>query len=488
MNPFKGLSKQELKLLIVLGVGSFTLMSSLSSINVALPRIQNEFDISLSALKWVSIIGPVFMASLSLCFGRVGDILGRRRVYQVGMLIYALGAGLSATAISFPHLMVMRVFMALGVAIATPLAAAIIASTVAPERRGRVMGTFASFSAAGLLMGPTLGGIILDLSTWRVIFVTNMVLGLILVVAQLFLLQEKDEKHHQSFDYWGAGLLLAGYPALLIALSLGPGLGWSSPTTLACFTAAAVGLAAFFYRESHYSAPLFRLSFFKSLSFSVAMFTLIVAGFVQNPVTLFSPIYLQTVLDVDPATVGIIMMTLPVSTMIAGPIGGRLADRYDPRVIASCGAAITFLAVLAYVQLDVDSPVLWIVIPLALVGFGAGFFRPANQVAVYASIDRKDYGSLSAMLISFTSLSGTLGTTITVAISDSRAPGGDPVEFVAAQSFAFTLLLPLLFVSAFISLLGRKKREDNDASVGPTVAAAADQVLTEQTAIPTTKP
>src|SRR5262245_36368540 len=114
LNVFKGLSGEEVKLLFILGSGSFLLASTYSGINVALPHIQREFDVSLSALKWVSIIGAIMTASLSLCFGRVGDLMGRKKVYKIGMLVYSIGAGLSATATSFPHLMVVRVFMAIG--------------------------------------------------------------------------------------------------------------------------------------------------------------------------------------------------------------------------------------------------------------------------------------------------------------------------------------------------------------------------------------
>jgi MFS family permease len=151
------------------------------------------------------------------------------------------------------------------------------------------------------------------------------------------------------------------------------------------------------------------------------------------------------------------MMALPFSTLIAGPLGGRLADRYDARVIAALGAFITFLAVLVYSRMGMNSPALLILVPLTLVGVGAGFFRPANQVAVYATVSRSDFGSLSALLSSVGSLAGTLGATIMVAMTEVRSTANDPASFVEGQQFTFTALLPLLLVSVFISLLGRSK-------------------------------
>src|SRR5207248_10589614 len=144
----EGLTKEEIGLVLVLGPGSFVTASTIGTINVGLPAIQHEFGVSLSALKWVSIMGSIMMATLSLCFGRIGDIIGRKRVYRAGMIVYAAGSGLAAAAVSFQMLLFLRIFTALGIAMTLPLAGAIVASSVRPERRGQAIGLIASFSAA----------------------------------------------------------------------------------------------------------------------------------------------------------------------------------------------------------------------------------------------------------------------------------------------------------------------------------------------------
>jgi EmrB/QacA subfamily drug resistance transporter len=467
-NPLKGLSEEEVRLLCILGAGAFVLASTYSSINVALPEVQHEFGISLSALKWVSIIGAIMVASLSLTFGRVGDLLGRRKVYRFGLIVYGVGSLLTAVSFSFPQLMASRVFMATGLAMANPLAGAIIASSVAPERRGQCVGLFASFQAAGQLMGPTLGGFILDLTSWRMIFVTYAAISVTLSAAQWFWLKGVvEQRRTEAFDLMGSLLLLFSYPGLLIALSFGPGSGWTSTLTLSCFSVAVLGLIAFGIRESRYTKPIFHFRFFSSTTFCIAMFTLVVASFVQNPITLFGPLYLQRVLHIDPFSVGIIMMALPISTLIAGPMGGRMADRHNPRKIAALGAALTFMAVVVYTRLGTDTSIVYMIVALSLVGFGGGFFRPANQVAVYADVAASDYGGLTAMLVLVQSLAGTLGTTITVAITESRASSNNPAAFTEAQSFTFMLLLPLLAASVIVSLLGRSPRKKDAPTVVP---------------------
>jgi EmrB/QacA subfamily drug resistance transporter len=469
LNPVQGMEDSEVKLMLLLGAGGYVLASTYTSINVALPQIQDDFGLSLSALKWVSIIGAIMVASLSLCFGRVGDLLGRRKVYRAGIIVYTIGSGLTALSPSFPVLMGFRVLMACGLAMSNPLAGAIIASTVSPVRRGQAVGLFASFQAAGMLTGPTFGGILLDLINWRAIFVAYFCIGALLCLMQHFLLRGTEERRHEAFDYLGAVLLLLGYPSLLIALSLGPSEGWASPLTLLWFAIAGVGLASFGVRELKFEKPIFHFRFFRHMTFCVAMFTLVVASFVQSPVTLFSPIYLQKVLDLDGFTVGLVMMALPISTLIAGPVGGRMADRYDARAIAGIGAFITLGAVLLYAQLGVEGPLLLLVVALVLVGLGAGFFRPANQVAVYADADRADYGALTAMLVLIQSLAGTLGTTIIVAVSESRATADTAEAFTEGQQFAFMLLVPLLAASVIVSFLGRTRRKQ----VEPAAASPA---------------
>lgn len=456
LQPFEGMTPSEARLLLLLGAGAFVLASTYTSINVALPQIQDEFGVSLSALKWVSIIGAIMVASLSLSFGRVGDLIGRRRVYKAGIFVYAIGAGLTALSLSFPQLMAARVFMATGLAMSNPLAGAIIAATVAPERRGRAIGLFASFQAAGMLIGPTFGGVILDLASWRAIFVTYAAIGGVLVLAQAALLKGVDERRHEPFDYLGAVLLLLGYPALLVALSLGPGEGWGSTLTLGFFALSAVGLASFTVRELRFDKPIFHFRFFRSPVFCIAMFMLAVASFVQNPVTLFTPLYLQKVLTADALTVGLVMMALPISTLIAGPIGGNLADRHNPWSVAAGGAVLSFFAVLIYSRLGVEASLVVVVVALLLVGLGAGFFRPANQVAVYSLVDQRDYGAIAAMLVLLQSLAGTLGTTIAVAINESRSAADNAVSFTEGQQFAFTALLPLIVLSVFAAMLARK--------------------------------
>jgi len=458
-NIARGLSSEELTLLIVLGGGSFLLMSNLSSINVALPHIRDDFDSSLSDVKWVAILGFIISASLTLLFGRVGDIYGRSRVYRTGVIIYTAGSLLCALAVSLPMLLVFRAVMAVGMAMVIPLSGAILAAAANPERRGQLIGISASFAAAGQLMGPTIGGFILDVFSWRGIFMFNGGLGVLLCLAQFALLRHTDDERRPGrLDVVGAALMLVAFPSLLLGLSFGAAGAWGETSTLAWLALAGAGFLAFGVREARFSAPLARFDLFKRLPFVVAVTGVAVTAFALNPMTLFVPVYLQSVLKLTPFDVGLLMVSLPLATLVAGPLGGRLADRYPPGLVAAAGIAVLFGAVLVYAQLSLTTPSIAVLAPLVLAGAGSAIARPANQVVAYQCVTREEYGTLAAMLNSAMMLAGTLGTTITVAVAESLTEGTDSASFAAAQSRTFTLLLPLLALGVAVSLVGGWRR------------------------------
>ena len=279
-----------------------------------------------------------------------------------------------------------------------------------------------------------------------------------LSIAQFFLLRGSEERRHEPFDLLGALLLLIGYPSLLIALSLGPGSGWDAPLTLLWFAIGGIGLASFAVRELHYEQPIFHFRFFNSGAFCVAMFMLVVASAVQNPITLFAPLYLQKVLNHNSLTVGFIMMALPISTLIAGPIGGSLSDRRPAhgRGRRRGGDLCGRVPLLARRRR-------W---PAAAGGRRAGAGRhrrravPSREPGLgLRRHGPRDYGAVTAMLVLMQSLAGTLGTTIAVAMNETRSAEDTAEAFTDGQQFAFMLLIPLLVASVVVSFMGKVRRQ-----------------------------
>ena len=460
---------QEWKQLVVICLGAFLFFNNFGSINVALPIIQQEFGASLAAIQWVSMMGLVMLSSLSFCFGRAGDLLGQRRIYRAGVVLYALGAGLAGFSTEIFHLLLFRAVTSVGLAMALPMSAAILASIYPPHRRGRALGLFASAIAVGRATGPTVGGFLIYLSGWRAIFLLNFAIGVAVSAAVFSVFKGREEKKRGAFDFPGAAALTIGYPALLIALSLGANSGWAAPRTVFWLVLGILGLALFFAIERRSRTPLIDIALFKSRPLVAALLSLALASAAYGPINLAAPLFMQKVLALSPLTIGIVMAALPVCTASASPVAGALADRFEPRALAALGVALMLAGISVYAGLGAGATALSVAVSLMLIGAGTGFFTPANQKAAFAGVASEDYGILSAMLASFGTAASTLGTTLTVASIETvmaGAGGETPAAFAAAQSFTFSLLAPVAGLALVITLVGRKISEKSEIRNG----------------------
>jgi EmrB/QacA subfamily drug resistance transporter len=450
---------EERAILTVTCLAAFLFFNSFGSISVALPIIQKQFGNSLSEIQWVTLMGVVTISTLSFCFGRAGSILGQRRLYKIGVALYAAGAGLAAVSTSFVELLLSRAVMAIGLAMALPMSTAILAGSFDGRRRGGALGLFASAIAVGRMTGPAIGGFLLQLGGWKWIFWMNFIVGLGVTIAVVKIFRGPGDRQREAFDVWGALALLLGYPALLIGFTLGASLGWSSPRVIGCFALAVIGMWAFLWIEFHTAKPLIDMAIFKNKMLASAMATVILSHTIYNPIALAAPLYLQNLLGASAVGSGLILAILPLSTALASPLSGRLADRLEASTVAGIGLTMIVFGIACYSRLGIASEFFTVAAALALIGAGVGCFTPANQKVAFASVGREDYGVLAAMLSSFGTAAGTLGTTITVALMEMDSGGKlwDTKEtFSSAQQFAFAWLLPVGLIALFIAFRGQR--------------------------------
>ena len=449
---------EQRAILTVTCSAAFLFFNSFGSIGVALPTMQKQFGSSLAAIQWVSLMGTVAVSSLSLCFGRAGSILGQKRIYKTGVALYTIGAGFGALANSFAALLSARVVMAIGLAMAVPMSTAILATAFEPKSRGRALGTFASAVAVGRMTGPTIGGFLLELGGWPWIFWMNFLIGsaVTLAVGKIFL--GPGEQRHEPFDVWGSLLLLLSYPALLLGLTFAPTAGWTSSFVAGCFIVGLVGLPIFVWIELRTKKPLIEITMFKHKVLAAAVAAAVLCNITHYPVGLCAPLYLQNVLGASAVVTGLVLAVLPLSTALASWISGRLADRLDAALIACVGLLLIFGGIVYYSGLETDHNLVYIIGALAVVGTGLGIFTPSNQKVAFASVQQDDYAVLAAILSSFGTAAGTIGTTMAVALMELR--GGqrlwaEPVVFASAQHFAFSCLAPIGLLALLIAYLSR---------------------------------
>jgi MFS family permease len=280
-------------------------MQSIGSISVLLPAIQKEFGASLAAVQWIGLMGAIMLSSLALGFGRAGDLFGRRTVFKSGLSLYTVGAALAAVSGSFPQLLAFRCLMALGLAMAAPLAGAIIASIRSHESRGRALGFLAASIALGRTTGPTIGGVILQFWGWRAVFFANCVFGVATCLNLLLFLKGKEERLKVQFDSLGVVSLAIGFPSLLIALTVGTRLGWHNSEIIFWLGLAATGLFSFVWRELHAEWPLMNLRYFKRIPLLRSMLSLVFATLTFYPIAIFGPLYLLNTIGTSPLAAGL---------------------------------------------------------------------------------------------------------------------------------------------------------------------------------------
>lgn len=351
--------------------------------------------------------------------------------------------------------------MALGLAMAAPMAGAIIASAHAHEHRGRALGLLAASIALGRTTGPTIGGIILQFWGWRAVFLANCIFGVATCLTLFSIFTGKEERSKVSVDYLGVISLIVGFPSFLIALTAGTRLGWNVSDIMLWLILAATGGVSFVWRELQAESPLMNLRYFKSIPFVRSMLSLVLATLAFYPVAIFGPLYLLNVIGTAPLTAGLAMAALPLCTTLCSPVSGRLADRSNPRWVAIFGLCVILLGVFFYSRLDEAPSLIWIVFVLSLLGAGIGLFVPANEKAAFSTVPSRDYGMLAAMLTAFGTGSGALGTTVAVALAEFAKKSrlnADPIGFAYDQQFAFSSLLPLAALAVLVTLIGKRER------------------------------
>ena len=445
---------RELRVLSVLSAGTFLFFNSYGSINVAIPSIQAEFGSSLSAVQWIATMGLVLSSSLALCLGRAGDILGRNRLYKLGVTLYGAGSALAAASQTFPQLLACRVIMTVGLAMAMPMSSAITAAVARPERIGWSLGILLSAAGVGRATGPALGGFFIHLAGWRAVFLANAVIGLAVSAPAWLMLRGRERRSGASFDYPGAAALILGYPSLLVGLSLGANSGWRSPWVFWWFLLGTAGVAAFVWRQARAPRPLVPLALMTNAALAIPFLTMILFSAAYFPILMLSPLYMGNVLDLTPLHLGLILTTLPVAAAVCSPISGRLADRLDPRSVMAAGHLLGAAGILCYAGLQDDSSPAMVLLALALVGIGVGVTLPSTQRIVFALAQQENYGLAGGMLSACGPGAGALGIGVAVSLMEAMA-GAGPAGFVAAQRAAMLWLFPLPFLAVGLAITGR---------------------------------
>ncbi len=388
-----------------------------SIVNIALPTILEDLHTNLIFVQWVLEAYLLAITVLLLPFGRLADIVGRKRVYTAGFVVFTLGSGLSGFSRSVEELIAFRILQAVGAAMILANGFAIVTAAFPPWQRGLALGINGTVVAAGFALGPTVGGLLIASLGWPWIFYVNVPIGIVGTAAAWVILNERvlsgDRRQaQQRFDFAGAVTSVLALLALLFALTLGPENGWTSFLVLLLSGIFVLLTVAFFVLETRVEQPLVDLSLFRRRTFTAGNVAGVMAFLAISANAFLMPFYLQLVLGYSPLQAGLLLTPTALVLAVVAPASGWLSDRIGARLLSSVGLAINGIALVLLGSLTVNASYTQVLYWLLLLGFGQGLFQPPNNSSVMGDVPRDRLGIGSGILAMVRNLGQVVGLAI----------------------------------------------------------------------------
>jgi EmrB/QacA subfamily drug resistance transporter len=444
---------------------------------LALPDMMVKLHADLVEMVWVIMAYILISTVFLLTFGRVADMLGRVRLYNLGFLIFTIGSVLCGISSSAAQLILFRLVQGAGAALMMVNSFAIITEVFPPNERGRALGINGVTWALGGIAGPLLGGLILTAADWRWIFYVNVPIGLLGTFwAYRALHETSSPRRGQRFDLLSAGSFSLGLVALLMALTLGIQFKWTSPPMLALFALFAVMSAAFVARERRSLSPVLDRSLFQSRVYNFSVLAALLQALAMFSVNFLIVFYLQGVRGYDPLTAALLLIPLPIVSAVVGPLSGLLADHIGARLPATIGVLIQAGALVWFiVRLSPTTPYFDIALGLAMLGLGGGLFWSPNTSAAMNSSPPQLLGIASATLATLRQTGMVTSFAVALAVAAGSLPhavvmnlfvgtdvalGSQSMQaFIVGVQNAFIVSTGLSMLAAAFSLVrGRENR------------------------------
>src|ERR687888_254954 len=437
--------------LVAVAFGLFMIMLDNTIVNVALPSIQHDLHIGISELEWVFNGYALTFGVLMLTGGKLADLLGRRLIFIVGLVIFAAASLACGMATTGGMLTGARVVQGVGPALMTPATLSIITAPFPPRQRGMAIGIWAGVAAMALAIGPLVGGILTEKINWSWIFFINVPIGVLgIAAARIFVDETRDTSREQRLDL--PGLLSSGIGlfALTYALISTNHHSWTSARVLSLFAVAAVALVVFVLLEMHQRIPMLDLSLFRDATFAGANAVMLLVGLAMFGIFFFNSLFIQNILGYTAIQTGATFLPMTCLIILVAPQAGRLSGRIGPRWLMGLGVMVVTASLLIFSTLDAASS-FWNILPGLLVGgFGMALVMTPTTAAAMGSVPVAKAGVGSAVINSMRQVGGSLGIAVMGAVvaTQIHAGTGNPRdEFVTGYHHA-------LYVGAAISLVG----------------------------------
>jgi EmrB/QacA subfamily drug resistance transporter len=416
-------------------------------VNVALPAIHRSLDSALAGLQWTVDAYTLVLASLLMLAGSTADRIGRKRVFMVGLVVFSVGSLLCALAPSLGVLLAARVLQAVGGSMLSPVAMSIIRNVfVDPAERARAIGVYAAIFGLSLALGPVIGGTLVDSVGWRAVFLVNVPVGALAILATYRFVPESGAERPRRVDPIGQVLVIVGLASLTFGIIEGPDRGWSSIEIVASLGAALVAFALLVPYELRRREPLLEVRFFRSAPFSGASAIAVCAFAALGAFLFLNTLYLQDVRGLSPLRAGLCMLPMAAMVLIFAPLSGRLVGSRGPRPSLVAAGTALIAAVGMLTQLRSDSSIAFILAAYAVFGVGFGLVNPPITNTAVSGMPASQAGVAAAVASTSRQVGLTLGVALAGAIAGGSAvlDGGAASGFTAAARPAWWLILAVV--------------------------------------------
>lgn len=447
---------------VAMGIFLATIDSSI--VNVAMPTLQSALNATFAAVQWVVLSYLLAMTILLLIVGRLADMRGKKPLFALGYAVFTIGSVLCGLSPTIYWLIAARVVQGIGGALFLALGMAIVTEAFPPQERGRALGITGSIVSLGVVLGPTLGGFLLESFSWHWIFFVNLPVGIVgWLMVQRFLPDSKPGGA-QRFDFGGAATLSISLLLLLLGLTIGQNEGFTAPSVLLLIGASIVLLVIFLRIEVRHPQPVVDLQLFRSRLFSVNLVTGLATFITIAGTFILMPFYLENVLGYDVRQVGLMLAVFPIALGISAPISGSLSDRYGTRPISVLGLISLVIGYAVMSTLTESTTAVGYMLRAIPLGVGMGLFQSPNNSAIMGAAPRERYGVASGLLAVTRTLGQTVGIAILGAfwaarvfafegaILDAGATAASPAAQVAGLQNTFLINSALIAIALLIAL------------------------------------
>jgi len=440
--------------LLVTTLSSLLTPMMASAVNIAMPAIARDFAMDAVSLSWVASSYLLAAAVFLLPFGRLADIVGRKRIFKIGTVIFSGASLLAGLAPATDIFLFARLVQGIGAAMIFGTGIAILTSVYPPHRRGWVLGVNVAATYTGLSLGPFVGGMLTQYLGWRSVFLLNVPLGLLVLAAVwLKMPQEWADSRGEPFDWTGSLVYLLMLTAFMLGFTWLP-----RPGGVVLLLAAAGALLLFIKWEAGHAHPIFQAGLIRGNTvFAFSNLAALVNYSATFAITFLLSLYLQYIKGFTPRSAGLVLIAQPVVMAVFSPLAGRLSDRLEPRIVASAGMGLSAVGLFLFVWLQANSGLGFIVGALVLVGFGFALFSSPNTNAVMGSVEKKYYGVASATLGTMRMVGQMLSMAIATLVFSlfigkvRITPASYPL-FLAGMRVSFVIFFVLCCCGVFFSL------------------------------------